>query len=193
MSVVIVDYGGGNLKSVQRAIEHCGVEATISSDPIVIAQAHTLVLPGQGAIRDAVQNLQTLGLDALIKIHIENKKPFLGICLGMQLLFDFSEEDGGQPGLGIFRGQVKKFAIPGLKVPHMGWNKLQGADFPDPYVYFAHSYYVETPVKDIIWTTTSYGVEFVSAVRSGSLLGIQFHPEKSGDVGLNILKDFFRA
>lgn len=193
MSVVIVDYGGGNLRSVQRAIAQCGVEASITDNPEKIEQASVLILPGQGAIRDALQNLTSLNLVEIIKAHICKKKPFLGICLGMQLLFDYSEEDGGHEALGIFPGQVKKFGVPGLKVPHMGWNRLEGSGYPDPYVYFAHSYYLDTPAKEIIWTQTSYGVEFVSAVRTPSLLGIQFHPEKSGALGLHILSDFLHA
>jgi glutamine amidotransferase len=212
--ITIIDYHVGNLKSVEKAFAHLGYEAILSSDPKTIANTDLLVLPGVGAFEEGIKNLNKLGLSPLIKNHIAQNKPFLGICLGFQLLFESSEEHGNNQGLGIFKGQVKNFAnrIPAdLKIPHMGWNNLniiqddanlfQSSPVSVrahsrspltiiPYVYFVHSYYVESPEKNLVCTTTNYGIDFISSIQRGNLLGTQFHPEKSGDVGLNILKNY---
>ncbi len=203
LKIFLIDYGSGNLRSVQKAIETIGFAATISCDPHMLAQADVLVLPGQGAVKDAMRHLKEKNLDILIKKHIAQKKAFLGICLGMQLLFTRSEEDNGHACLGVFEGEVKKFTTPKLKVPHMGWNQLNVIQNPYGYLtgiaphseklayaYFAHSYYVETPLQNILGTTTTYGPTFVLTVQTAHVLGIQFHPEKSGETGLMLLRNF---
>ncbi|MFC1770853.1 imidazole glycerol phosphate synthase subunit HisH [Candidatus Margulisiibacteriota bacterium] len=198
--VIIVDYGVGNLRSVQKAIEFLGHSAKISSQPDEIKQAQTIVVPGQGAFSQAMANLKKKDLLSIIENHINNKKPFLGICVGFQILFEKSFEHGENPGLGVFQGSVKRFNLKEYKIPHMGWNSINkkadpGEFFaglgPSCYTYFVHSYYVETDQTEIISTTTDYGIEFVSAIQAENLLATQFHPEKSGKVGMTILKNFF--
>ncbi|MFT5171259.1 MAG: glutamine amidotransferase [Candidatus Marinamargulisbacteria bacterium] len=197
--ITILDYGVGNLRSVELAFNHLGYSPRITADPGLISQADFLVVPGQGAFAEAIKNLNQLGLTDIIKSHITSNKPYLGICLGFQILFESSEENGAHQGLRIFKGSVKKFTKPGLKVPHMGWNEIALKNDPNnvfqdlampAHVYFAHSYYVTTPDDAIISTETSYGDSFVSSVQRPNLLGIQFHPEKSGDIGLALLKNF---
>jgi len=205
--IVIVDYGMGNLRSVHKGFEKVGFPAVVTQDPGSIRKASGLVLPGVGAFKKAMENLTELGLVEPIKEFIAGGKPFLGICLGLQLLFSESEEFGVQSGLGIFAGRVVRFPFsnPGspptrdsLKVPHMGWNAVQlqkrvpilegiedGVHF-----YFVHSYYPSPDDRDIVATTTDYGGEFVSSISRGKLFACQFHPEKSQAVGLKILRNF---
>jgi glutamine amidotransferase len=199
MVITILDYGVGNLHSVELAINRLGFKTTVSSDPAVIGNAHVLVIPGQGAFAQAVQNLKEKALFDLVIAHIQSKKPYLGICLGFQLLFERSEENGIHQGLGLFEGQIKLFPKLELKVPHMGWNQLQVTHDPNklfdefdhnPYVYFAHSYYLDTPEKEIVSTVTEYGMTFVSSIQTETIFATQFHPEKSGEVGLRVLQKF---
>lgn len=197
--ITIVDYGMGNLRSVQKAFEKLGVAAQIVAEPDQIAAAEKLVLPGVGAFRDAIHELQRLSLVQPIREHIQRDKPFLGICLGLQLLFDVSYEDGEWKGLGVLAGDVVRFpADTELKVPHMGWNTVQltnpsplWKDVPaDASVYFVHSYYVQPRDNSVIAATTEYGVRFTSMVARGNLFATQFHPEKSQKVGLKLLENF---
>jgi glutamine amidotransferase len=198
-SIIIVDYGMANLRSVQKAFEKLGHPAEITSDPNRVADANKLVLPGVGAFRDAIAKLKETGLSAPIVGHIQAGKPFLGICLGLQLLFTKSYEDGEYAGLDLLPGEVVRFpAIPGLKVPHMGWNQLRIKkrapvlrDIPDDSaVYFVHSYYVVPKDPGIIATETDYPSPFTSAIWRDSIFATQFHPEKSQQVGLSMLKAF---
>jgi glutamine amidotransferase len=195
--IAIIDYGMGNLRSVQKALEKVGAEAVITQDPQVIADAAKVVLPGVGAMAPAMAKLGDLGLIGAIKKSIADGKPFLGICLGLQLLFEKSDEGGAVEGLRILEGTVERFQK--LKVPHMGWNQLaiqqpQSPMFrgiaPGADVYFCHSYHVRPRNPRVIGTTTDYGVDFVSSVCRNNLWGVQFHPEKSQTVGLAILKNF---
>jgi glutamine amidotransferase len=198
--ITIVDYGMGNLRSVQKACEKVGAAARIVADPDAIAAADKLILPGVGAFRDAIHELQRLHLVEPIVEHIRRDKPFLGICLGLQLLFDFSYEGGEWPGLKVFRGDVVRFpSDPNLKVPHMGWNTLQRtqSDIPllrnipdDASVYFVHSYYVRPQDETLVATRTEYGVPFVSMIARGRVFATQFHPEKSQKAGLQLLTNF---
>ncbi len=240
--LLIVDYQASNLKSVQKAFEFLGVPAEVSSDPVKIAVADVLVLPGQGAFQTGIKALHDSGLYPLILAHIRAGKPYLGICLGFQFLFEESEENGIHKGFGVFPGRVVRFQSETLTIPQIGWNTLavRQADSPflwnvprnrflssfpfwlsrfcvknlwlrkfvallrnflalfrkhyfevaDAYTYFVHSYYI--PATHVPWvlTTSEYGVPFVSAVGTETILATQFHPEKSGDVGLQILRNF---
>lgn len=197
--ILILDYGLGNLRSVQKAFEKVGASALITADPNRIADADKIVLPGVGAFRDAIARLRESGLDEPIKEHIKQGKPFLGICLGLQLLFTTSYEDGVHQGLDLFPGEIVKFeAIPGLKVPHMGWNQLHVrkpapifCDLPtDASVYFVHSYYVKPRDAAMIATETDYPTPFTSAIWIDNVMATQFHPEKSQKVGLAMLRKF---
>lgn len=199
--IVIVDYGMANLRSVQKAFEKVGDEAHISADPNVVAEATKVVLPGVGAFRDAIARLRESGLAEPILAHIGAGKPFLGICLGLQLLFTKSYEDGEHSGLNVFEGEVVCFRDqPGLKVPHMGWNELKIvraaphlAELPEkPSVYFVHSYYVVPRDRGIIATESDYPTPFTSAIWKDNVFATQFHPEKSQRVGLQILHNFAR-
>jgi glutamine amidotransferase len=198
-SILIVDYGMANLRSVQKAFEKCGFAAEISGDPNRVAAADKLVLPGVGAFRDAIARLNESGLAEPIRDHLRSGKPFFGICLGLQLLFTTSYEDGEYRGLDYFPGEVVRFKdLPGLKVPHMGWNQLHVrrpapplADFPENgSVYFVHSYYVVPRDKGIIAAETDYPTPFTSAIWSDNVFATQFHPEKSQSVGLEMLRLF---
>jgi glutamine amidotransferase len=201
MSIAIVDYDMANLRSVQKAFEHVGHAARIVTKPEQIDAADKVVLPGVGAFADAVRTLHDRELAPAILAHIKNGKPFLGICLGLQMLFDVGYEDGTHQGLGVFRGSCVRFdvdATHGLKVPHMGWNQLierkpsplmRGLD-ERPNVYFVHSYFVKPDDAGIIATFTDYGGEFVSSIYQDNVMATQFHPEKSQQVGLTILKNF---
>ena len=195
----IVDYGMGNLRSVQKAFEKLGGAAEIVTTADQISSADKLVLPGVGAFRDAIHELQRLELVEPIREHIRRDKPFLGICLGLQLLFDVSFEDGEWKGLGVLAGDVVRFpAMPDLKVPHMGWNTLElTGPLPlltgipsDASVYFVHSYYVRPQDESVIAARTTYGVGFTSMIARGNLFATQFHPEKSQKVGLKLLENF---
>lgn len=198
--IAIIDYGVGNLRSVEKAFHFIGCEAEVSSDRQFILDADAVVLPGVGAFADAMENLKKAGMVDVVKKVIQDGKPFLGICLGMQLLFEYSEEGGERvEGLGILKGGVKQLPLDmNLKVPHMGWNSLRiKKDCPlfkglpeNPYVYFVHSYYLDAQDKAVVAATTGYGIEFDVAVESGNVSATQFHPEKSGDIGLKILKNF---
>jgi imidazole glycerol-phosphate synthase subunit HisH len=197
--IKIVDYGMGNLRSVQKAFEKLGAEAVICSSPAELAKAEKLVLPGVGAFRDAIHELRRTGLDQVVRDHIASSRPFLGICLGLQLLFDVSYEDGQWEGLGILAGSVVRFKDqPDLKIPHMGWNTLEMArshrlteGIPNgSSVYFVHSYYVVPNDESLIAARTEHGKVFVSAVARANLFATQFHPEKSQTVGLKLLANF---
>lgn len=200
--IAIVDYGVGNLRSVQKAMEHVGVTGVVTGDRGVIREAQGVILPGVGAFGDAINTLRRAGLDEVVTECIARRVPLLGICVGMQMLFDESEELGRHRGLGVLPGRIVRFA-PGLKVPHVGWNqvypRVTGAGRPSPllvgirpgdYAYFVHSYYPVPADEGIVLATTDYGVEFASAVGVDGVFGIQFHPEKSQDIGLRILKNF---
>jgi glutamine amidotransferase len=197
--LIIVDYGMANLRSVQKAFEKLGHPAEITGDPNRVAEADKLVLPGVGAFRDAISKLNDTGLSEPIVDHIRSGKPFLGICLGLQLLFTKSYEDGEYAGLGILPGDVVRFqTIAGLKVPHMGWNQLrikrQAPALRDVQdgasVYFVHSYYVVPKDAGVIATETDYPTPFTSAIWRDNIFATQFHPEKSQSVGLSMLKGF---
>lgn len=196
--ILIVDYGMANLRSVQKAFEKVGAAALISDDPNRIAECDKLVLPGVGAFRDAIARLREGGFAEPIRDHIRAGKPFLGICLGLQLLFTTSYEEGVYTGLDIFPGDVVRFdAIPGLKVPHMGWNQLRIqrpapilCDLPGDSVYFVHSYFVKPKDESIIAAQTDYPSPFTSAIWHENVVATQFHPEKSQKVGLAILRKF---
>ena len=200
----IIDYGMGNLRSVQMGLARVGAEARVISTPQDVANAAKLVLPGVGAFADAIGHIRSRGLDAPIVKAIAQGRPFLGICLGLQLLFDVSYEDGEHTGLGVLPGKVIRFNFDDLpasnrpSVPHMGWNQVRYSQRiglldgvpPGSYLYFVHSYYV-VPLTDAIdRVTTDYGAEFVSAVARDNLLATQFHPEKSQTLGLRILANF---
>ena len=201
MSIAIVDYGMANLRSVQKAFEHVGTRAEIISRPEEVDRVDKIVLPGVGAFRDAVVTLRESGLAGPIVRHIERGKPFLGICLGLQMLFDVGYEDGEHRGLGVLRGKCVRFDVDdtmGLKVPHMGWNQLE-VKRPSPLVrglgdqanvYFVHSYHVVPDDDSVIATTTDYGRPFVSSIWRDNVMATQFHPEKSQSVGLKILANF---
>ncbi|ABA89922.1 imidazoleglycerol-phosphate synthase, glutamine amidotransferase subunit [Syntrophotalea carbinolica DSM 2380] len=202
--IVIIDYGMGNLRSVQKGFEKVGYSARVTDDPAVVAQADKLVLPGVGAFRDCMDQLTAGGFVEPILRHVESGRPFLGICLGLQLLFTESEEFGHHQGLNIIPGRVVRF--PGdmqeqgevLKVPHMGWNQIdiqrpapifQGLDSGES-VYFVHSYYVVPEDASVVAATADYGRTFCAAVWRDNVMATQFHPEKSQQVGLRILKNF---
>ncbi len=196
MKIAIIDYGVGNLKSVYKAFLSLGLEAVVTSDTKEILKADKVVLPGVGAFKDAMKELKERGLTEVIYETVEKEKPFLGICLGMQLLFDKSYEYGEVEGLKLLRGEIVKLDVP-LKVPHMGWNTLNFKKkeplftglSDNSYVYFVHSYYLET-TEDIVSSTTHYGKEIAVSVQKDNIFGAQFHPEKSGDIGLTMLKNF---
>lgn len=197
--IAIIDYEMGNLRSVQKAFERVGHAATVTSDPAVLADADRIVLPGVGAFRDAIAALRERKLVEPIRRAIESGKPFLGICLGLQLLFDKSFEDGEYEGLGIIPGDVVRFKVPAeFKVPHMGWNQLTFRQRPaifkgvdeGAYFYFVHSYYVAPRDSSVIATETDYSVPFCSSVCRDNLFAVQFHPEKSQAAGLRLLANF---
>jgi glutamine amidotransferase len=197
--IAIIDYEMGNLRSVQKGFEKVGHAATITSDPAVLADAEKIVLPGVGAFRDAIGALRERKLVEPIRAAVESGKPFLGICLGLQLLFDKSYEDGEYEGLGIVPGEVVRFQVPReLKVPHMGWNQVkfacrrpvfEGVE-DGAYYYFVHSYYVVPQDASVIATETDYGRPFCSSIWRDNLYAVQFHPEKSQAAGLRLLKNF---
>jgi glutamine amidotransferase len=196
--IAIVDYGMGNLRSVQKALELVGAEAVVTDEAAVLDAAQGIVLPGVGAFGDAVDNIRTRQLAAPVLRQAAKQKPLLGICLGMQLLFDESEEMGRHRGLGLLPGRVVRFPEGELKVPHIGWNQLQGVRGaplegirPEAYAYFVHSYYVAAEEPSDVLATTEYGVTFASVVGRGLVWGAQFHPEKSQEVGLRLLENFF--
>ena len=195
----IIDYDAGNLKSVEKALHYLGKEVIVTRDPEQLRQVDKVILPGVGAFGDAMAKLKEYHLDTLIHEIADSGKPFLGICLGLQLLFEESEESPGVEGLGILKGKIKR--IPdenGLKVPHIGWNSLHlehnGRLFQNipenSYVYFVHSYYLEEQDPEIVKASTEYGVHIHASVEKGNVFACQFHPEKSSETGLQILKNF---
>ena len=200
-STIIIDYGMGNLRSVQKAFECIGEPAQISSRAADIAAADRVVLPGVGAFRDAIAALRRHDLTGVICDHIAANRPFLGICLGLQLLMDVSLEDGDHEGLGVIPGTVQRFDLPSeFKIPHMGWNQLdcstqaehgllQGLG-PDPWFYFVHSYHVVPTDPTWVAATTDYGLPFVSVVARSNVMATQFHPEKSQSGGMLLLQNF---
>jgi glutamine amidotransferase len=201
--IAIVDYGMGNLRSAQKGLEKAGHNAIITDDPGDIARADGVVLPGVGAFKDCFDGLTARGLAGPVTEAARSGKPFLGICVGMQLLFEESEEGGISPGLGIFPGRVVRFPDAhqtGLKVPHMGWNQLKrapGRDCPlldatsaEPYVYFVHSYYPKPADESLVLATANYGHDFAAVVGRGNVYACQFHPEKSQHEGINLLRAF---
>lgn len=197
--IQIIDYGMGNLRSVQKALEKLGQQAEICTDPRKIATAQRVILPGVGAFRDAIGQLRSHGFVDPIHEFLDTGRPFLGICLGLHLLFDVGYEDGEYEGLGVVPGSVVRFeSSPGLKIPHMGWNGLQierrnpmldGIE-PGAYVYFVHSYHVVPEDDSVVATRTDHGGPFVSMIATGNLYATQFHPEKSQSVGLKLLDNF---
>ena len=198
MKIAIIDYGMGNLHSAAKALEKVGAQVKVTSDPELVRQADKVILPGVGAFGDCMKNLNERELAPVIHEVIAAGKPFLGICVGLQMLFEGSEEDPGVAGLGIFKGMVRKIAAPGLKIPHMGWNNLeyrtssslfQGLP-PAAYVYFVHSYHAVPTDESCITAVTNYGGQVTAAVGRGLVQAVQFHPEKSSAVGLKILANF---
>jgi len=195
--IAIVDYGMGNLKSVEKGFKKVGVDARVTSDPKVLEDAAAVVLPGVGAFRDCVRNLTNLSLTDAIGKAILQGKPYLGICLGLQVLFSESEEFGTCRGLDIFRGRVVRFRID-EKVPHMGWNNVRVVRRPpifdgiqdDSFFYFVHSFYIVPDDTGIVAGTTDYGVNFASMIWKDNVFATQFHPEKSQELGLKVLKGF---
>ncbi len=196
--IAIIDYGMGNLRSVQKAFEFLGMKAVITEDASVIANADKVVLPGVGAFADAMATIRQKGIDKAVYDVVEQKKPLLGICLGMQMFFEKSYEYGAHEGLAILKGEIKKLPDT-VKIPHMGWNSLsiqmrsplfEGLE-EEPYVYFVHSYHLQTEAP-IVSATTYYGRQIQVAAQKDNVFALQFHPEKSGDVGLKILQNFGR-
>lgn len=197
--IAIIDYDAGNIKSVEKALQKLGADVVITKDAKEILQADKVILPGVGAFGDAMANLKKFGLDKVIYEVVEKGTPFLGICLGLQLLFERSDETPGVAGLGILKGEILR--IPDkedLKIPHMGWNSLhlqnEGRLFKglseQSYVYFVHSYYLKAEDEQIVKATTDYSVNIHASVEKDNVFACQFHPEKSSDVGLQILKNF---
>ena len=200
--IVMIDYDAGNIKSVEKALLYLGQEAVITRDPEKILKADGVILPGVGAFGDAMEKLHTYGLVQVIRQCVQENKPFLGICLGLQLLFESSEESPGVEGLGVLKGKVVRLpAETGLKIPHIGWNDLK---FPNAgrlfqgieegtFVYFVHSYYLIAAEPDIVTATTEYGTLIHASVEKGNIFACQFHPEKSSDTGLKILRNFVKV
>ena len=195
----IIDYGVGNLYSVEKAFAAIDEEVKVTGNAEDLRAADKLVLPGVGAFGDCMKNLESTGLIPVILEQVENNKPLLGICVGLQILFECSEESPGVKGLGIFKGMVKKINAPSLKIPHMGWNSILMHNNlfnnlkEKPYFYFVHSYHAVPENKDIIAATTDYGETLTAAVANKNIYATQFHPEKSGDVGLQVLKNFVNS
>jgi glutamine amidotransferase len=197
--IAIIDYDAGNLKSVEKALNSLGEETVITRDKEVILSADKAILPGVGSFGDAMENLHRFGLVEVIKEFVASKKPFLGICLGLQLLFERSDESPNVEGLGILEGEILRIpACEGLKIPHMGWNSLeitpdatlfQGIE-QGSYVYFVHSYYLKASDPTIVAATTEYSTHIHASVEKDNVFACQFHPEKSSEIGLQILKNF---
>ena len=199
-TVALIDYGAGNVRSVFNALKFLGADVQLTANADEIKAASSVVLPGVGAFGDCVRGLTERGLWATTKSCLTDGRPFLGICVGYQMLFDGSEESPGVAGLGFLPGQVRRFSTPGLKVPQIGWNALDLSPHPlwdglgrDPHVYFVHSYYCEPEDPGVITARSTYGETFAAAAAKGSVAGVQFHPEKSQEVGLGILKNFLTA
>jgi glutamine amidotransferase len=197
--VYVVDYGSGNLRSVQKAFEHVGVVAEVGSDPGAVRKATGLVLPGVGAFGPAMEELERRGLVEPIKDRVEEGVPFLGVCLGLQLLFEGSEENPGVAGLGLLHGDVRRLPF-GVKIPHIGWNQIKAMKESDllegiadgSAFYFVHSYVVMPARASDVLTVTDYGVTFASAIELNNIAAVQFHPEKSSALGLRLYRNFAR-
>ncbi|MDF2880313.1 MAG: hisH [Clostridiaceae bacterium] len=196
--IAIVDYGMGNLRNVEKAFQFIGASAEITNDADKISKSCAIVLPGVGAFPDAMKNLNSMGISNLLNEEVKKGKPLLGICLGMQLLFDEGEEVRITKGLGLLKGNVRRLHVD-LKIPHMGWNNLV-MDTPceilsgvneGSYVYFVHSFYADIHQKEVLNAHSFYGISVPAVVSSGNVFGIQFHPEKSGEPGMQILKNFW--
>lgn len=196
--IAIIDYGAGNLRSVEKALSHIGCRCQVAASGAELAQASGAVLPGVGAFGEAMRGLESRGFVQAVREFAGSGRPFLGICLGLQVLFESSEESPGIPGLGLLKGRVLRLpAESGLKIPHVGWNSLKldrpgwllDGLGPEPYVYFVHSYYLRAG-EDIVSARTQYGADIHAAVEKGNLGACQFHPEKSGETGLRILRNF---
>lgn len=196
--IAIIDYGMSNLRSVRHGLEYLGADARIIDTPSELKNAQAMVLPGDGAFGPAMENLKTMGWLDPMHTALARGVPFLGICLGMQLLFESSEEMGAHQGLGILKGRVKKFPVSAGKIPQIGWNQLRvrpNSKFlaginQNTYAYFVHSYYCEADDPAVVAAGTVYGIEYASVVEQGTVWGAQFHPEKSGTDGLTMLKNF---
>lgn len=200
--IAIVDYGVGNLYSVEKAFAKFSDDVILTQSADVIDKADKVVLPGVGAFGDCMKNFKASGLMDAVMRAVENNKPVMGICVGLQIMFEGSEESPDVKGLGIFKGMVRKINAPGLKIPHMGWNSLTINENThvdinlfknirkNPYVYFVHSYHAMPEDKSIILATSVYGEEITAAVGKNNVIATQFHPEKSGDIGLSIIKNF---
>ena len=197
----LIDYGAGNLYSVEKALKFVGAEVEVTGRAEDLERADKLILPGVGAFGDCMKNLSATGLIPVIREQIAEKKPLLGICVGLQILFESGEESPGVKGLGIFKGEVKKICAGDLKIPHMGWNAIKFPkknfsskllkNLPEkPYFYFVHSYHAAPEDKNLITAVTDYGEEITAAAEFENIFATQFHPEKSGDVGLQVLKNF---
>ncbi|HJD30912.1 MAG TPA: imidazole glycerol phosphate synthase subunit HisH [Candidatus Eisenbergiella stercorigallinarum] len=198
-TTAIIDYDAGNIRSVEKAVRYLGKDAVVTADRETILSADRVILPGVGAFGDAMNRLRALGLVEVIRQTVERRTPFLGICLGLQLLFERSEESPGVPGLGLLKGEILRLPdMPGLKVPHIGWNSLE---YPNPgrlfrgiaqdsFVYFVHSYYLKAQEESIVTATTRYGTLVHASVEKDNLFACQFHPEKSSETGLTILENF---
>ena len=198
-TTAIIDYDAGNIRSVEKAVRYLGKDAVVTADRETILSADRVILPGVGAFGDAMNRLRALGLVEVIRQTVERRTPFLGICLGLQLLFERSEESPGVPGLGLLKGEILRLPdMPGLKVPHIGWNSLEypypGRLFrgiaQDSFVYFVHSYYLKAQEESIVTATTRYGTLVHASVEKDNLFACQFHPEKSSETGLTILENF---
>jgi glutamine amidotransferase len=199
-TVALIDYGSGNVRSVNNALKSLGADVLLTADPAQIRAASRVVLPGVGAFGDCVEGLKSRGLWDLMQECLGDGRPFLGICVGYQMLFDESEENPGIRGLGFFPGSVRRFSTPGLKVPQIGWNALDLTSHPlwtglpaNPHVYYVHSYYCVPKDPAVIIARTDYGIPFAAAAARGPVAGVQFHPEKSQAIGLAILKNFLTA
>lgn len=200
--IAIVDYGVGNLYSVEKAFAKFSDDVVLTQSAEIIDKADKVVLPGVGAFGDCMKNFRASGLMDAVMRAVESGKPVMGICVGLQIMFEGSDESPGVEGLGIFKGRVRKIHAPGLKIPHMGWNSLSINEKAsvkidlfknirkNPYVYFVHSYYAVPEEKSVITAKTVYGEEITAAVGKDNVIATQFHPEKSGDIGLAIIKNF---
>ena len=198
--IALIDYGSGNIRSVSKALQREGANVELVDSPERLAHAQAVVLPGVGAFGDCVRNLKSRNLWDPMRAWLDSGKPFLGICVGYQLLFDSSEEDPEEKGFGFFKGKVKRFNDVGLKIPHMGWNSAQLVAHPlwkglpsDPSLFFVHSYFPVPEDESIITSRTTYGETFAASVALGRVAAVQFHPEKSQALGLRILRNFIES
>lgn len=201
LKIALIDYGAGNIRSVHNALIHSGANVTLTDENDLIASSDAIVLPGVGAFGDCADALESRGLMPTLKAWTDANKPFLGICVGFQLLFESSQESPGKHGIGFLKGRVRKFATPGLKVPQIGWNKLNLANArhplwrelpPDPFVYFVHSYFPEPLHPEETTASACYGETFTAAAGRGNVHGMQYHPEKSQEIGLQMLRNFLQ-